>query len=336
MNEDEKMSTLVTFIVVAYNAAATIEALLNNLKRQTYPHDLIEVILVDGCSRDGTKAAMLRFQNQQTDFRRVAVLDNPKRTLPCGWNVALDAAEGEALLRVDAHAMIPDRFVEQNVSDLLKGEDICGGKVISIPANKTKWAIVLNEAENSMFGGGVAAFRRADTARYVSTAAFAIYRKTVFDKVGRYNERLTRTEDNEMHYRMRQAGYRFYYDPEIVSYRKTRSDLKGLTKQKYLNGYWIGRTLWLEPKCFSLYHFVPLAFVLAIAFSSLLCFFGIWWLSALVWGAYVIANLGMTIGAVINCRERNVLFVSLPFVFLVLHVWYGVGTIAGILSSPKK
>ena len=315
MNEDEKMSTLVTFIVVAYNAAATIEALLNNLKRQTYPHDLIEVILVDGCSRDGTKAAMLRFQNQQTDFRRVAVLDNPKRTLPCGWNVALDAAEGEALLRVDAHAMIPDRFVEKNVSDLLKGEDICGGKVISIPANKTKWAIVLNEAENSMFGGGVAAFR---------------------DKVGRYNERLTRTEDNEMHYRMRQAGYRFYYDPEIVSYRKTRSDLKGLTKQKYLNGYWIGRTLWLEPKCFSLYHFVPLAFVLAIAFSSLLCFFGIWWLSALVWGAYVIANLGMTIGAVINCRERNVLFVSLPFVFLVLHVWYGVGTIAGILSSPKK
>ena len=135
---------------------------------------------------------------------------------------------------------------------------------------------------------------------------------------------------------MRQAGYRFYYDPEIVSYRKTRSDLKGLTKQKYLNGYWIGRTLWLEPKCFSLYHFVPLAFVLAIAYSSLLCFFGIWWLSALVWGAYVIANLGMTIGAVINCRERNVLFVSLPFVFLVLHVGYGVGTIAGILNSPKK
>lgn len=336
MNEDEKMSMFVSFIVVAYNAAASIETLLDNLKRQTYPHDLIEVILVDGCSRDGTKAAMLHFQNQQTDFRRIAVLDNPKRTLPCGWNVALDAAEGDALLRVDAHAMIPDCFIEQNVRNLLKGEDICGGKVISIPASKTKWAIVLNEAENSMFGGGVAAFRRSDTERYVSTAAFAIYRKTVLDKVGRFNERLTRTEDNEMHYRMRQAGYRFYYDPEIVSYRRTRSDLKGLAKQKYLNGYWIGRTLWLEPKCFSLYHFVPLAFVLAIAFSSVLCFFGIWWLSALMWGAYAIANLGMTFGAAINCRERNALFLFLPFVFLALHVGYGLGTIAGILSLPKK
>ena len=326
------MGIKVSFIVVALNAASTIQKLFECLKHQTYPHEWIEVILVDGLSSDATKTEMLHFQAEENDFWQIKVLDNPKKTLPCGWNVALSAAQGDALLRVDAHVSIPDNFIELNVRDLLRGEDICGGKVTSVPGNETEWAFVLNEAENSMFGGGIAAFRRADSTGYVNTAAFAIYRKIVFDTVGTYNELLTRTEDNEMHYRMRKAGYRFYYDPEIVSYRKTRADLKSLAKQKYLNGYWIGRTLWIEPRCFSIYHFIPLAFVLFIVFSLILLSFGTAFPAAALWGAYAVVNLTMAIVSVINCKEKNGFFVLLPAIFLILHIWYGVGTVIGIIS----
>ena len=326
------MGIKVSFIVVALNAASSIQKLFECLKHQTYPHEWIEVILVDGLSSDATKTEMLHFQTEENDFWQIKVLDNPKKTLPCGWNVALSAAQGDALLRVDAHVSIPDNFIELNVRDLLRGEDICGGKVTSVPGNETEWAFVLNEAENSMFGGGIAAFRRADSTGYVNTAAFAIYRKTVFDTVGAYNELLTRTEDNEMHYRMRKAGYRFYYDPEIVSYRKTRADLKSLAKQKYLNGYWIGRTLWIEPRCFSIYHFIPLAFVLFIVFSLILLSFGTAFPAAALWGAYAVVNLTMAIVSVINCKEKNGFFVLLPAIFLILHIWYGVGTAIGIIS----
>ena len=178
------MSNLkVSFVVIALNAATTLDALFDCLIRQTYPHPLIEVILVDGNSQDATKEKMISFQKRGGDFCKVVVLDNPKKTLPCGWNVALDAVEGDAVLRVDAHTTFPPEFIEMNVLDLEKGENICGGKVISIPANKDNWSITLNEAENSMFGGGFASFRHAETAQYVNTAAFAIYRKEVFDKV---------------------------------------------------------------------------------------------------------------------------------------------------------
>ena len=326
------MGIKVSFIVVALNAASTIQKLFECLKHQTYPHEWIEVILVDGLSSDATKTEMLHFQAEENDFWQIKVLDNPKKTLPCGWNVALSAAQGDALLRVDAHVSIPDNFIELNVRDLLRGEDICGGKVTSVPGNETEWAFVLNEAENSMFGGGIAAFRRADSTGYVNTAAFAIYRKIVFDTVGTYNELLTRTEDNEMPYRMRKAGYRFYYDPEIVSYRKTRADLKSLAKQKYLNGYWIGRTLWIEPRCFSIYHFIPLAFVLFIVFSLILLSFGTAFPAAALWGAYAVVNLSMAIVSVISCKEKNGFFVLLPAIFLILHIWYGVGTAIGIIS----
>ena len=322
----------VSFVVIALNAESTLDALFNCLKNQTYPHSLIEVILVDGKSQDATKEKMLRFLYSENDFCKVLVLDNPKRTLPCGWNVALDAVQGDAVLRVDAHTTFPPEFIELNVRDLDRGENICGGKVISIPAKKDKWSITLNEAENSMFGGSFAAFRHAEAAQYVSTAAFAIYRKEVFDKVGRYNEFLTRTEDNEMHYRMRQAGYKFYYDPEIVSYRKTRATLGKLLKQKLLNGYWIGRTLGVEPRCFSLYHFVPFVFVLTIIVTVFLALCGNMCSTILVWSAYGIANFVMTIIAIIACKERNLYFICIPVLFMLLHICYGVGTIIGITS----
>ena len=319
-----------SFVVIALNAESTLDALFECLKKQTYPHGLIEVILVDGNSQDATKEKMLSFQKSTNDFNRIVVLDNPKRTLPCGWNVALDAVEGDAVLRVDAHTTFPSEFIELNVRDLDRGENICGGKVISVPANMDKWSITLNEAENSMFGGSFAAFRHAESAQYVSTAAFAMYRKEVFDNVGRYNEVLTRTEDNEMHYRMKRAGYKFYYDPEIVSYRETRATLGKLLKQKYLNGYWIGRTLGVEPRCFSLYHFVPFAFVMAIILTAIMALCGVTWPSAILWSAYGLANIAMTVMAIIGCKERNILFICLPVLFLMLHLWYGVGTIVGI------
>ena len=323
----------VSFIVIALNAASTLDALFACLNHQSYPHDLIEVILVDSNSQDETKDKMLSFQHSESGFARILVLDNPKKTLPCGWNVALDAVTGDAILRVDAHTTFPDSFIELNVRDLNKGEDICGGKVVSIPADKSKWSITLNEAENSMFGGSFATFRHAETAQYVSTAAFAIYRKVVFDKVGKYNESLTRTEDNEMHYRMEQAGYKFYYDPAIVSYRETRATLGKLLKQKYLNGYWIGRTLSVEPWCFSLYHFVPLLFVLAIIVSIVLTVFSIKWPTILLCCAYGVVNISMSIMAFIGCKDRNITFICLPILFLLLHVGYGVGTIIGIVKS---
>lgn len=323
----------ISFVVIALNAEKTIDSLFDCLIKQTYQHDLIEVILVDGISDDRTKEKMLEFQNSNNDFKRIIVLDNPKKTLPCGWNVALSEVKGDAVVRVDAHTTFPDNFIELNVRDLNMGEDICGGKVVSISAQKTKWGTTINEAENSMFGGSFAAFRHAETAQYVSTAAFAIYRKSVFDKVGTYNENLTRTEDNEMHYRMKQAGYKFYYDPEIVSYRETRDTFGKLLKQKYLNGYWIGRTLRIEPRCFSLYHFVPLFFAIAIIVTSLLAALKIEWPIIVLWCAYGVADLIMTIMSFVTCKERNIGFLCLPAMFLMLHVGYGIGTIVGIVNG---
>jgi len=154
-------------------------------------------------------------------------------------------------------------------------------------------------------------------------------RGEVFEKAGLFNENLLRTEDNEMHYRIRQNGYRFCYDPEIISYQYARNSLPAMIKQKYSNGYWIGLTLGVCPGCISLYHLVPFAFVLGIIFTSLLCIWGIWQLAALMWGMYLLFGLFGVFACVMN-RKANVLVIIMPIVFFLLHVAYSVGTSLGV------
>ena len=152
---------LVSFIIVAYNAEKVINDCLNSLNEQTYQHNNIEVILVDSNSKDKTRTIMSEFkQNFDTDYNKIIITDNPKKTLPCGWNVALKQAKGDVILRVDAHTIYPKDFIEKNINEINKGEDIVGGQCISITKRNSQWEKVLLAAEESIFGCGIADFRR--------------------------------------------------------------------------------------------------------------------------------------------------------------------------------
>lgn len=323
----------VTFIIIAYNAENTIKSLIKDLERQNYNHKLIEVILVDSNSSDNTKKIMIDFKNKKSQFYRICILDNNKKILPCGWNIALKEATGDIILRVDAHTSIPNDFIKKNVECISNGEKICGGKVVSIVDSDNEWQKTLLLAENSALGGGIATFRRGDKKRYVSTLAFAAYKKEVFDNVGEYNEYLVRTEDNEMHYRMKKAGYKFYFNPEINSKRFARSSLRKMIKQKFLNGYWIGLTLRIQPKCFSLYHFIPLIFVLAIIITLISTIFMGNLLVNILFISYISINLLLSIFSIVN-KKFNSINIMLPVFFFLIHFSYGLGTLIGIIQLP--
>ena len=106
---------IISFVVIARNAASTLPRLLESLDAQTWPHDRMEILLVDGFSEDGTRKVMEAYA-ARNDFLRTLVLDNPGRNLPSGWNVALARAAGEAVLRVDAHAFFPPDFVARSAA----------------------------------------------------------------------------------------------------------------------------------------------------------------------------------------------------------------------------
>lgn len=326
---------VVSVIIVAYNEETTLPNLLEDIKKQTYPKEQTEILLIDSCSIDNTKKIMENFRENNYGFKNVRVLSNPKKNLPSGCNVGLSEYAGDVYLRIDGHASIPVDFIEKNVNNIISGESISGGARPNIMVDETPWKKTLLMAESSMFGSSIASYRRSDEKRYVDSVFHGMYKREVFDTVGLYNERLGRTEDNEMSYRIRKAGFKLCYDPQIISYQHTRSSLGKMLRQKRQNGYWIGLTLGVCPGCLSLFHFVPFFFVLAIIATTIMAAFGMWQGAALLWGAYGFANLAMTGFAIVQ-NGFKLIYLSLPVLFLLLHVSYGIGTLLGIIQLPFK
>ncbi|MBR1796579.1 MAG: glycosyltransferase family 2 protein [Clostridiales bacterium] len=324
--------TTVTFGVIAYNEHRYLPDLLSDLLKQTYPKELIEVILVDGNSTDDTWQIMQDFKEEQDrSYGTIKLLRNPKKIQPAGWNVVINNFTSDVLLRIDAHARIPEDFIEKNIACINSGEYVCGGPRENIIDEDTSWKRMLLSAEQSMFGSGIASYRKGtDKRKYVKSVFHGAYRREVIEKVGLFNEELIRTEDNEYHYRIRETGYQICYDPTIMSYYQTRSSLKGMIRQKFLNGLWIGRTLFVCPGCISLFHLVPAAFVVGIIVCIV---FGIMW----SWNPMILLGITYSLFLVLSTavsliKKRQVMDLILPFVILTVHIVYGAGTMKGSLS----
>ncbi|RGT71598.1 glycosyltransferase family 2 protein [Ruminococcus sp. AF18-22] len=324
---------LVSFCVIAYNEEQNIEKLFFDICNQDYPHQDMEIILVDSMSTDKTKILMQKFAEKTEGFRRIVVKSNIKKKQAAGWNTAICEARGNIIMRIDAHTMIPKDFVSKNIKCIEAGEDVTGGPRPNIAEEDTSWKQTLLLAESSMFGSSIAPYRNSHHKTYVKSVFHGAYRREVFEKAGLFNENLGRTEDNEMHYRIRQAGYKICYDPQIISYQHTRSTWKGMIKQKFGNGYWIGLTLGVCPKCFSIYHFVPLCFIIVLLLTLILYFVGIKIPFIFLMVLYCIVNLIMSVIAIIG-KKKNLKYICLPFIFLSLHLSYGIGTLIGIIKMP--
>ncbi len=321
--------------MIALNESSVLNGLFRDISLQDYPHSKIEIVFVDSKSTDNTREMMEDFKNSNYGFSHVKIIENPGKNQASAWNEALMAATGDIIIRVDAHASIPRQFVSRNVAHIKEGENVTGGGRPNIVAGVSPWKLTLLAAEESLFGSSIASYRRQPTRKQYQDSMFhAAYKREVFAKVGGFNEELGRTEDNEMHYRIRQAGYKLCCCPDIISYQMTRNNLKDMIRQKYGNGKWIGLTFGVCRECLSYFHFVPFLFDLAILGSVIFAVFGLpifLILLACFYGMFDIVN------TVSCCVVRKVYpqFILLPFLFPLLHIIYGAGTIVGLIKLPS-
>lgn len=329
---------IVSIIIVARNEGEYLGMLLQDFLSQKFPPDQMELILVDGESTDHTRDIMENFLNANPS-RKIRRYSNPRKILSAGLNIALSKAQGLIILRVDAHARIPSDFVDKNVQRIEKGESICGGYLQTLKPIGC-WSYLIYSVNDSKFGGSLASYRNPGDARYVDTVAYAAYKRDVFAKIGGYDERLVRTEDNEIHYRMQKAGYKFFYDPEIHSEYISRNSLQKLIKQKYGNGFWIGVTLGISPLCFRSRHLIPSIFVMGILATivfALINLESLWFFTpmALLFIAYFSIAIYFSFQACYKDERNKIInIILLPFIFLSMHLAYGVGTILGIIYIP--
>lgn len=323
--------------IVAFNEQEYIETLLEEILMQDYDKKQTELLLINSMSTDATLEIFIKFKLEHlAEYYNILVLDNPNKIQAAGWNVAIKHFSGDALIRLDAHAKIPANFLSANAKTLESGEDVCGGMRPNILDDETPQKRLVNLSDKSMFGASFGKYHQSKGKKYVDTVFHGCYRKEVIQKVGLFNESLGRTEDNDYHYRVRRAGYKICYNPEICSYQFSRPSVSHSVKQKYGNGFWIGRTLFVQPKCISLFHLVPFCFLMAILGCSLLAFFNLGILLTMLIVAYVLVDVLLSVMAIVAENRFYLEYLLLPFMFLVLHLSYGIGTLVGLFSVLLK
>lgn len=329
------MKPLVSVIIPARNEAGFIGRALDSILAGDYPAGRMEVIVSDGMSTDGTRERVAEYAARD---RRVRMIDNPQRITPAALNRAIDAARGEIIARIDAHAAVAPDYLSRCIKYLeSSGADNVGGSMRTLAQASGPFAGAIVAAMSHRFGVGNSYFRIGaghGEPRWVDTVFGGCWRREVFDRVGRFNERLERSQDMEFSLRLKAAGGKTLLAPDVRSDYYARSDLRSFWRHNVLNGEWaVLPFVYSDVIPVSLRHLVPLMFVIALM-AGLVAIAWTAWPLAMVAIPYAALNLAASLDAA--RRERKLVLAALmPVAFASLHVSYGVGSLRGLMGIVR-
>lgn len=326
----------VSVLVPCRNEAQHIGACLESVVATAYPHDRLEVLVLDGRSDDGTREIVARYAEHHPTIR---LLDNPRRIVPTGLNLGIRAARGEVIVRMDAHVIYPPDYLPRLVAALREsGADNVGGVITTLPANDSPVARAIACALAHPFGVGNSYFRVGTTSpRWVDTVAFGCYRRDVFTRIGMFDEELVRNQDDEFNFRLRRAGGRILLVPDVAARYHARATRAELARMFYQYGYYKPLVARKVGRIMTLRQLAPPLFVLALALTAAASP----WLGpartllGLLAGVYAVAVVASAVRAASAHGWRCAW--SLATVFPVQHLGYGAGFLAGLvrLAWPR-
>ena len=321
---------MVSLLVAMRNEQANIAATLESIVAQDYPSDRLEVRVYDGASTDHSR----RIAEALCAWRPLAtVSDNPGITQAAGWNLGIDEAQGEIIGIVSAHCELARDYVSTAVETLERTDaDMVGGLMRAEGEGDLGHAVAV--ATSTPFGVGNARFHFTDVEEEVDTVYQGICRADTYRRL-RFDEEMVRDQDDELSYRLLDAGGRIVCNPAIRSSYRNRSTFRSLWKQYYEYGFWKVRVTQKHPRQLRARQLVPPVFVASVAASAGLALFSGLGRVALVGGvgAYAAANIGASILA---ARSDPTALPYLPPTFATLHLAYGSGYLAGLVRFRNE
>ncbi len=325
----EKMP-LVSIVIPMYNEVDAIERCIESIRQQDYPQDRLEIIVVDGQSNDGSREKVEALRKSQNN---IFLYDNPHRRTPKSLNIGIKNAHGEVIIILGAHTRIDRNFVRLNIRYMHEKNVKCtGGTQINTGETYLQRAIGL--AMGSRFGIPSAPYRFYKKGRFVDTVVYAAYHRSLFDQIGYFDEELHISEDAELNWRIRKAGNKIYYSPDIISYYYPRRTLARLAKQFFNYGILRVNVIKKHPDAIKPMHIIPPLFVFG---SIVLLLLSIHWPMCgiglkLMWLVYFLYVLMASFEVVLSQKCLRYLFV-LPLAFMTMQLAWGMGFLIGIFKT---
>lgn len=319
---------MLSVICPIYNEEKYIAKCLDSIIEQDYPKEDMELFLVDGMSSDRTRDVIAEYQIK---YPWIKVLDNPKRIAPCAMNIGIKASSGEVIIRLDAHVLYPTNYFSVLVNNLnkLPGAENVGAICNTLPINNSVVAQSIAAVLSSSFGMGNSYFRvGASEVMEVDTVPFGCFHRTVFDRVGLYDEELVRNQDDELNARIINSGGKIYLIPDLICEYYARDTAKKVYKMFYQYGVFkplVNKKLGSPA---TIRQFFPLFFVLGLIIGPMVCTF-----VPMLWTAYfAVIFLWLLLATYFSCKDskqpKRILIQN--WIYFVVHFGYGWGYIVGV------
>lgn len=287
----------------------------------------IKVIVVDGVSIDGTRSLLFHLQHE---FPNLIIIDNFLQLTPVAFNLGIKRYRNADYIQiVGARHILSENYLIKSLSILENDEKIwcVGGKIINNYENSI--GELVSKVMSTSFGMGLGNFRTLNRSGFTDTVTSPMYPYWVFRKIGFFDEKLARNQDDDFNFRLINAGGKIFYCNEISLSYSVRGDIKQLWKQFFQYGYW---KVFVNVKHNTITTFrqiVPPLFVLFVCLSiiSVLFFNFFNKISIIIYCIYIC--IAFFNGFKLSNKKKEIFLI--PFIYPILHVSYGYGYILGFL-----
>lgn len=207
-----------SIVICTWNRCATLAQSLHSLSYVRVPAgSLVETIVVDNNSSDATRQTIEQLQ-PDWPLGQLRYLFEGRQGKQFALNTAIEHSSGEVLALTDDDIVFPRDWLEAAVAVFSEpGVELAGGRTLIVwpPEGPPDWY------QNDMLavlGGVDLGKQRLDPApsHYAPGGGNMFVRRGLFDRVGRFDERLYRHMDHEFGTRSQATGTRVVYDPRLT------------------------------------------------------------------------------------------------------------------------
>jgi glycosyltransferase involved in cell wall biosynthesis len=222
--------TVITVGLCVKNAEDTIGEAVSSISNQDYPHDKMEVIVVDGHSQDKT-VRVIKESLSKTSIRTTYLFENVG--LGFARQIVVARASGDYIIWVDGDIILSKDYVRNQVN-FMETHPSVGIAVGSLGLlDGDNWVATL---ENVGYVIDSQKHHGKPTSKLLGTEG-SIYRIEAVRQVGGFDPRIRGAqEDMDVAYRMRKAGWGLHIT-EAMFYERQRRTWKAIWRQHYWYGY---------------------------------------------------------------------------------------------------
>jgi succinoglycan biosynthesis protein ExoA len=313
------------------NEGSNVEHFVSDLAAQDFPGE-VEILVADGNSEDGS-AERLRAAAWAAGLN-LRLLDNPAGWVSPGLNACIREAQGDLIVRLDAHSRYPADYLRRcaELSERTGAWNV-GGRLV--PTGTTPMERAVACAMDSPFGG--IGWTRVGNGEPVETdtVTFGAFRPEAFERAGLFDEALVRNQDDEFNLRLRLAGGQIVLDPEITVMYRPRGSIRRVWRQYYEYGLWKVPVMLKHKRVLTVRSVAPLVFVLGtVAFGIGIARFPLARrLLVLQWSLYGAAGVAFAVRSVRDRGESWGLVPRVVAAFPAFHLGHGSGQAVGWLRA---